>query len=72
MLQEALSIFNSDIRKSALPNLACVSMLFLKPIRKSAFNELYGLLDRHVLINRDQQMNVIGHHHKIVHTEFPG
>jgi len=70
MSQKTFTIFDANIGKPTLPNLACVSELFLHPIRKSAFDKLHGLFNRNSLIDCDEQMHMIRHNDKIMHSEL--
>lgn len=70
MVLVALQIIHSCLRKASLPNLSRVSSFPSQSEGKPSLDELHGLLDGHVALDRSQQMHMIGHNHKIMHLEF--
>ncbi len=64
-------VVDSRFGKALLPDLTFYPMLFAQPVRKSAFDELHRLFDCHSIPNRQKQMNMIGHNHKIVQFKSP-
>jgi len=61
VMQEVLLITNPVVGESALPDFAFATEDFAEGVGVSAFDELDGVLDRHVLRGREQKMNVLGH-----------
>jgi len=64
MMDEVLIIPNPVIRESALPDLAFSSDDFSQSVRISAFDELHGVLECHVLRWSKEQMDVFRHHNE--------
>jgi hypothetical protein len=59
-----VSIADSVIRKTSLPDFCVGSKFLLRPIRKSAFDHLDGALEGNR--RRDQKMKMIRHKNKVV------
>ena len=69
--QEALLIVSPRLGKAALPDFSQILAFPLQAIREPAFDELHGFFNRHISLNRQENMRMIGHDHEIVQKEFP-
>ena len=67
--EKALPVVHTYLGKSALPNAAKVSELFLKTIRKFTFDHPNRFFNAHLPTDRHEQMHMIGHHHTIMNSE---
>jgi hypothetical protein len=61
VIQEVLSISNTMISKSALPDFSLAAKDRAQCVRVSAFDELDGVLDGYVASRREQEMYMFGH-----------
>jgi hypothetical protein len=71
MLLKTPLIDDAHVGKSPLPNLSPKPQLPVGPKRKAAFDQLHRFLKAHLAGNGHQDVNVIGHHDKVVnHNSF--
>ena len=63
---KALPVHDLHLGKTSLPYLAFVSEIVGQPMRKPALDQLHSLFNRHVVVDGQQQMQMIGHDDKIV------
>ena len=66
MGQKAFAVTDAFLRKSALPNFMTNTQLPFGAERKITFHKLHSFFDAQIVIDCDQQMEVVGHHHEIV------
>src|SRR5208337_4054620 len=64
--QENFPFIHPDFRKSLLPNRSAKPEFASCQKRKTAFDQLNRLLHGHLLVHRDQHVEVVGHDHKFV------
>ena len=69
MGEKAFAIAHALVRESALPDFLDNTKLALSTKGKISFNELHGFFDTQIVIDRDQKVEMVGHHHEIVNCE---
>src|ERR1051325_256483 len=68
--QKTFPVPNPLIRESGLPDLALKPEFLLRPVRKISLNQLYRLLHGYRRIERDDQVEMVRHHNKIIQYEL--
>ena len=69
MGEKAFAIAHALVRESALPDFLDNTKLALSTKGKISFNDLDRLFDTQIVINRDQNVEMVGHHNEIVNCE---
>jgi len=70
VLLQTFSIHDLNFREAALPNFSQVSCLEFETAGESALDELHRFLDRHLPMDSDQRVKVVGHDDKVEKLEL--
>src|ERR1700733_5998598 len=72
VMGKAVCVLDTVIGETPLPDFACIAVFALHSKRKAALDELNGFFEGHIGRGGQEQVNVVGHDHKVVKGESLG